>query len=401
MEAAAQTKAIPEDILTDLCSRFLINIPGEEKQDLVRVCFQIELAHWFYLDFYRQEKPELPACGIREFAAVVFKHCPYLNDHAEQVNEIISQWKDYKMSVPTHGAIILDETLQNILLVQGYWAKASWGFPKGKVNKDESEHQCAIREVLEETGFDINHLLDQNEYIQQRINDQDIRLYLIPFVPKDTKFQPKTRKEIKSIEWFHIDDLPTHKKDMTPKVNLNLSPNNFFMVVPFVKPLKKWISKQRSTLEQIEKQQNTRPHSKGKGSQMAATMGEHKPLTEKQKQRQQRQFAQSNQNEFADYLRLREGIGSTNNSWSAPPQQARGRGRGTVPQYKILTRESGRDPRRSLQKLFSDSAPPSENHRSHTNNADGQTFTSGAFESFQFDWEPIMRHFEFPRKPVS
>ena len=33
------------------------------------------------------------------------------------------------------------------LLVQGYWAKASWGFPKGKVNEDEIDYMCAIREV--------------------------------------------------------------------------------------------------------------------------------------------------------------------------------------------------------------------------------------------------------------
>jgi ADP-ribose pyrophosphatase YjhB (NUDIX family) len=34
------------------------------------------------------------------------------------------------------------------LLVQGYWVKASWGFPKGKVNQDELPVDCAIREVL-------------------------------------------------------------------------------------------------------------------------------------------------------------------------------------------------------------------------------------------------------------
>ena len=31
--------------------------------------------------------------------------------------------------------------------MQGYWAKASWGFPKGKVNEEESCEECAIREV--------------------------------------------------------------------------------------------------------------------------------------------------------------------------------------------------------------------------------------------------------------
>ena len=37
-------------------------------------------------------------------------------------------------------------TLQ-CLMVQGFWVKASWGFPKGKVNKDEEPINCAVREV--------------------------------------------------------------------------------------------------------------------------------------------------------------------------------------------------------------------------------------------------------------
>lgn len=34
-----------------------------------------------------------------------------------------------------------------VLLVQGYLAKSGWGFPKGKVNKEEAPHDCAAREV--------------------------------------------------------------------------------------------------------------------------------------------------------------------------------------------------------------------------------------------------------------
>lgn len=33
------------------------------------------------------------------------------------------------------------------LLVQGYPASTSWGFPKGKLERGESDEDCAIREV--------------------------------------------------------------------------------------------------------------------------------------------------------------------------------------------------------------------------------------------------------------
>lgn len=125
-----------------------------------------------------------------------------------------------------------------MLLVQSYWAKSSWGFPKGKVNEDEDPAHCAIREVLEETGFDITSYIDPDLYFESVINEQLVRLYVITGISRDTKFQPRTRYEIKSCEWFAIADLPNSKKDNTPKVKMGVSPNAFFMVLPFVKRIK-------------------------------------------------------------------------------------------------------------------------------------------------------------------
>ncbi|XP_020295379.1 m7GpppN-mRNA hydrolase isoform X2 [Pseudomyrmex gracilis] len=233
---------IPSDILDDLSSRFIINVPEEERKDLVRICFQIELAHWFYLDFYcTEENPKLKSCNFKEFATHIFQHIPFLKPHVQYIDAVLDQWREYKQNVPTFGAIVLNEDMTKVLLVQSYWAKHSWSFPKGKVNEDEEPYLCAIREVLEETGFDISNLIDKNEYIESVINDQVVRLYIISGVQKDTKFQPKTRKEIKNVEWFTIADLPNTKKDMTSKQKIGVGPNAFFMVVPFVRRMKRWI----------------------------------------------------------------------------------------------------------------------------------------------------------------
>jgi len=37
--------------------------------------------------------------------------------------------------------------------------KYNYGFPKGKINENESDIECAIREVYEEVGFNINGLI--------------------------------------------------------------------------------------------------------------------------------------------------------------------------------------------------------------------------------------------------
>ncbi len=49
-------------------SRFIINIPSEQRVDLVRILFAVELAHWYYIDFYCEDDNELHTCGIKDFA---------------------------------------------------------------------------------------------------------------------------------------------------------------------------------------------------------------------------------------------------------------------------------------------------------------------------------------------
>uniref|UniRef100_A0AAY5ETF1 mRNA-decapping enzyme 2 n=1 Tax=Electrophorus electricus TaxID=8005 RepID=A0AAY5ETF1_ELEEL len=225
---------IPNGLCSSFVLRFILHIPSEERDNAIRVCFQVELAHWFYLDFYMQNTPGLPQLisllPVNHLFLCFLPRC-------EDVQKVLEQWKEYKMGVPTYGAIILDETLDNALLVQGYLAKSGWGFPKGKVNEDEAAHDCAVREVLEETGFDIRDRICKDTFIEQKISDQLARLYIIPGVPKETKFNPKTRKEIRNIEWFPVDKLPCHRNDMTPKSKLGLAPNKFFMAIPFMRYL--------------------------------------------------------------------------------------------------------------------------------------------------------------------
>ncbi|KAG8177383.1 hypothetical protein JTE90_015937 [Oedothorax gibbosus] len=244
----AGNQFIPKDLLNDLSSRFIINVPEEERVDLIRLCFQIELAHWFYLDFYCEENPKLPKTALKDFIRIIFGHIPFLQRYTpSEVDTVLADWRDYKKAVPTYGAIILDQDLKNVLLVQSFVYKTSWGFPKGKVNKDEQPHHCAIREVLEETGFDITDLLDEDVYLEHHFNDQLIRLYIVTDVPSDAHFQPQTRCEIKGCEWFVVNTLPMRKDDVV-KPNC-LKPNNFFMVMPFVKQLKRWISSRMAELE--------------------------------------------------------------------------------------------------------------------------------------------------------
>ncbi|EDW40375.1 GL24929 [Drosophila persimilis] len=228
-----------------------------ELNNLIRICFQIELAHWFYLDFFCAPEVnedgvptivqrKLPAVGIKQFAMQLFQHIPFLNKHFGTVEQILQEWKNYKMSVPTYGAILVSEDHNHCLLVQSYFARNSWGFPKGKINENEDPAHCATREVYEETGFDITDIIDANDYIEAFINYQYTRLYVVRNIPMDTQFAPRTRNEIKCCDWFRINDLPVNKNDAISKAKLGKNANSFFMIIPFVKRLKKWVSERQA-----------------------------------------------------------------------------------------------------------------------------------------------------------
>lgn len=218
--------------------------PEEEKNDLIRLFFQIELAHWFFLDFHCTQEESIQPCGIKQFALNIFQHIPSFNKHCANLEFILEEWRVYKSSVPTYGAILLSEDLRHVLLVQSFFTKNSWGFPKGKVNEHEEEYKCAIREVYEETGFDSSHLINPKEFIESNsINFQYTKLYIVKDVPLDTKFAPKTRNEIKECSWFVVDDLPTNRNDECyMKDNRKIRANSFYMIIPFIKHLKKWIN---------------------------------------------------------------------------------------------------------------------------------------------------------------
>lgn len=385
---------IPRGLLDDLCSRFILHIPSEERDNAIRVCFQIELAHWFYLDFCMQNSPGLPQCGIRDFAKAVFNHCPFLLPHGEDVQKVLEQWKEYKMGVPTFGAIILDETLDNVLMVQGYLAKSGWGFPKGKVNEDEAFHDCAVREVLEETGFDIRDRICKKTYIEQRISDQLARLYIIPGVPKDTKFNPKTRKEIRNIEWFPVDKLPCHRNDITPKSKLGLAANKFFMAIPFMRQLKEWIAKHKgestSSDEDFASNGSTpcKPfRSKPRRSQILV---ESSPVSaDSWSKQKQKTFGQTSQSELADVLKPKNHVKGNGKKHQESPNLKK-RVNGISQQQKD---DKKLQPRRLQDNFDADAAGDVYvyNGQADCYGENECILSSRSFLSFKFDKDAIMK----------
>ncbi|KAI0127924.1 Dcp2, box A domain-containing protein [Xylariales sp. AK1849] len=246
-----------EDWLDDLCVRFIINLPQEDLMSVARICFQVEEAHWFYEDFIRALNPALPHMTLRDFCLRMFQHCPLLASFGEDNHlRAYQEFMQYKTRIPVRGAIMLNDEMDSTVLVRGWKSGASWSFPRGKINKDEDDLDCAIREVYEETGFDLHEagLVSEDrdvKFIEVTMRDQHMRLYVFRDVPMDTVFEPRTRNEIGKISWYNLQDLPAFRKKKGLGRNEGIgadaipNANKFYMVAPFLVPLKKWVVQQK------------------------------------------------------------------------------------------------------------------------------------------------------------
>ncbi|KAF8974041.1 Dcp2, box A domain-containing protein [Flammula alnicola] len=216
-----------EDVLDDLSSRFILNLPDEELVSLERLCFQVEQAHWFYEDFIREQNTTLQSLPLKRFSEMLFHACPILHQWSNTHEQAFKTFMEYKTRVPVCGAIMLNDSMDKCVLVKGWKSSSGWSFPKGKINQTEPPPTCAIREVLEETGYNLAGQLDPKNVIELSIKEQKISLFIVPSVPEDYPFKTQTRKEISKIEWFKLTDLPTWKRNKE-------SSSRFYLISPFI-----------------------------------------------------------------------------------------------------------------------------------------------------------------------
>jgi 8-oxo-dGTP pyrophosphatase MutT (NUDIX family) len=207
-DVGVQVTADTAAALDDVSSRFLLNLPEAELSRVDRLFFQLQQAHWFYEDFYvDDEERHIPHLSWEPFTKLLFNRCPLLVHIRQQHKDFFSSFRSYVKRIPTFGVILLDRSLEWVLLVQPYRGN-SWGFPKGKANQDETPLDCAIREGFEETGYDARRHIRPSDYIVQNDGDRKSTLFIATGVPVDFPYAPRTRKEVSKCQWHRVADIP-------------------------------------------------------------------------------------------------------------------------------------------------------------------------------------------------
>lgn len=212
--------------IEDAGVRYFINVPDEDISTPARLMFVLEEAFWFYYDYlcaFSQTKNY--ASNFKKFLVLVVKYCPQITYFAKasqanskddknkgwterDIDDALTQFREYKSTIPVRGCCILNEQLDSILLVQDATSK-TWSFPRGKIGKDEDDVKCAIRECFEETGLDLAENIRPDKYMNTNMQGKQIRIYFCTDVAMNVveKFKPMSTYEIKDMKWFSVKSL--------------------------------------------------------------------------------------------------------------------------------------------------------------------------------------------------
>jgi 8-oxo-dGTP diphosphatase len=112
-----------------------------------------------------------------------------------------------------YGGIIKSLSSGKYLLVKGFTGK--WSFPKGHREQGETPHQCAKREIYEETGLTIDDIENKKRVF--------VSIYYYFDIELDTECEtnPIDTKEVKDIRWFSPEE--------TNLIEKNKDVNVFFL----------------------------------------------------------------------------------------------------------------------------------------------------------------------------
>ena len=234
-----------ESVIRDIDARFILVLDDDALKDTNAVFFKIQKAHWYYLDQHDTDirNKVLPYLPIDTFGRMLIDRSALLKSHfaAGSADQHFAAWRAYMRRIPRCGAIILSPAMDKVLMIQPYRARG-WQFPRGKLNAEETHREAAAREVMEECGVDISHLLRDDRFIEKRIDGTLHKLFIAFPMAETVATSIKCKKEISAIKWLGIAELPA-----TPEAG-----KNFFAVWPFVTPLRKWIRKRTNISDNDE-----------------------------------------------------------------------------------------------------------------------------------------------------
>ena len=219
VESLIKSTSNDKKIIYDLIVKFDIE---SVINDNIELMHRLKLVFWEYLDEYVVNNK-----AINDFNNNTYKFYDYCFHTykllARRKKEFKIIYDDYKydMDCKSVAGIFLINTQQtHVCMTKSTFNKND--FPKGKIDENESEKNAAIRECLEETGYDCSsQLIESDEYkisfevkikhLNNRFSNKLVTMFIVLDVPMDYEFKCMTSKyEASSFEWKLIDEIENH-----------------------------------------------------------------------------------------------------------------------------------------------------------------------------------------------
>ena len=101
------------------------------------------------------------------------------------------------------GCIVINEKNQVLLI---HHNAGHWDFPKGHVEKGETEVQTAIREVKEETNIDVE-VNDKYRYTVEYSPKENVIKEVVYFLAKNISDDKEAQlEEVSEVQWFDFEE---------------------------------------------------------------------------------------------------------------------------------------------------------------------------------------------------
>jgi 8-oxo-dGTP pyrophosphatase MutT (NUDIX family) len=144
------------------------------------------------------------------------KHIVFVSDN---LSKLFKSFKTHFKNITAAGGLVINEKKQILMIFR----RSKWDLPKGKVEKNETIEQAAVREVEEETGIKVDslkELLRTTFHIYLHNGKYCLKENYWFKMKSHSKYPltPQVEEDIEKIEWVDYENIDKYLAKSFPSI---------------------------------------------------------------------------------------------------------------------------------------------------------------------------------------